>query len=738
MRCLQVVEILDDRHPLRLETPLEQSVFALRYVGPPIPGGKSGGPSQGAPPGGPPPKRVLFGERVGFVCSPGEREALTTSSLLPSSSSQQQQRQCVKKAKQKQQRSSRSQKGGEEQEEEELEGEEEEDDDDEYAYALSFCSEALLPPTERFPEDGAALDRLSEQLLLSSDGEQQQQQQQQHKRKKTHQAVPWLSAHESEGESETERFADSAADKHFLPWDAAPFNSSDSFMLSTRRVMNAICCASHFCLSSVFGGRRARLNCEWQVVYVDGWPHVILCSIPDVPLLHGEQLFVDYGSAWYEAADAASLRNARQQLRGMRLLQRRGGAAAAAAVAAAAAAAAAEDDEDEQTYSHDQLCALCYANALPNALMPQQAAAGRGGGGRSNQRQQKQHQKEEQRKRKQTEESGSEDEEEEEEAGRKEEGIVCDGCNRAFHLECVCRVQEPPSRDVEWFCCLCMHFARRVLKGRFFMGTGEAKAHQTVSSAEAAAVADAAGACDDVAVSNAAAAAADAVLPAPDPQLVLPPGLNEAAALAAAASAAAANAAAGKSLSSSAGEAATAAGGNGAEGRLPSSFPAAAAAVDAASAAARAGCCSPQSSSARAPVYASLKAGVSGGPALPEASPLQVLKPCGDCRKMFGQDANAITCRVHKLHFSQSAVVDGSWGDSPLVVCQTVIRASAASISPSAAAAMIHRMGSSGTPFVPLLGIYPGRTRVERKFKEGLFVVRREGSFLQALAGKLK
>ncbi|OEH76540.1 AP2 domain transcription factor ap2viia-7 [Cyclospora cayetanensis] len=426
----------------------------------------------------------------------------------------------------------------------------------------------------------------------------------------------------------------------------------DSFMLSTRRVMNAICCASHFCLSSVFGGRRARLNCEWQVVYVDGWPHVILCSIPDVPLLHGEQLFVDYGSAWYEAADAASLRNARQQLRGMRLLQRRGGAAAAAAVAAAAAAAAAEDDEDEQTYSHDQLCAL---------------------------------------------------------------------------------VQEPPSRDVEWFCCLCMHFARRVLKGRFFMGTGEAKAHQTSSSARAPVYASL----------KAAWRAAAGGLPVPR----------------------------------------------------------------------RAADASPSVAAADETLVAVPLEGVSGGPALPEASPLQVLKPCGDCRKMFGQDANAITCReekgrrkgtpvperdatprerrladrqedylkgklswcevdkkdmfavflrVHKLHFSQSAVVDGSWGDSPLVVCQTVIRAltdalvayrraeleteealrnpqeAAASISPSAAAAMIHRMGSSGTPFVPLLGIYPGRTRVERKFKEGLFVVRREGSFLQALAGKLK
>ena len=37
---------------------------------------------------------------------------------------------------------------------------------------------------------------------------------------------------------------------------------------------------------------------------------------------------------------------------------------------------------------------------------------------------------------------------------------------------------------------------------------------------------------------------------------------------------------------------------------------------------------------------------------------------------------------------------------------------------------MLRQMSSQTTAFIPLLGIFPGETKIERKFKEGLFVVR--------------
>ncbi|KAL7069090.1 hypothetical protein ACR3K2_03470 [Cryptosporidium serpentis] len=42
-----------------------------------------------------------------------------------------------------------------------------------------------------------------------------------------------------------------------------------------------------------------RINTQWHSVYIDGWPHILLTTIPGINIKNGDELSADFGSCWF-------------------------------------------------------------------------------------------------------------------------------------------------------------------------------------------------------------------------------------------------------------------------------------------------------------------------------------------------------------------------------------------------------------------------------------------------------
>ncbi|KAF8819814.1 AP2 domain transcription factor AP2VIIa-7 [Cardiosporidium cionae] len=71
------------------------------------------------------------------------------------------------------------------------------------------------------------------------------------------------------------------------------------FVLDSHDAYNEMSLLNHYGILAPFGDFRSQRNCEWQQVFVDGWPHVLLTSIPGVEINPGDELFADFGNDWF-------------------------------------------------------------------------------------------------------------------------------------------------------------------------------------------------------------------------------------------------------------------------------------------------------------------------------------------------------------------------------------------------------------------------------------------------------
>ncbi|CBZ52455.1 unnamed protein product [Neospora caninum Liverpool] len=468
---VQVIRLLDFRHPVRLVTPEEEDAYSLRYVGPRISAEHR--------------ERVIFGEYTGYVSSDEDLRA----------------------------------------------------DHPQYCFQLKFHREAFRDPhlvRTRGDDEGAEAPRRG--CGKSEKAEQ----------KKPERGGP-------------RKCGGDRAEETFQDWDARddrkaaaglPSLSSpplvsiphdEMYAVDSTDEFNEMSMVNHFQTVDLFGRRKCRINAEWQVVYVDAWPHIVLTSIPGVPINPGEELLADFGYDWFDQINAQCMRYCRRQLQAMRLRDK----LSAGALRAFLREQEEADEEEDETFSTDQLCFLCYANQKPGKETPrpgersearQRGSTGQQPGGRESgdgdagqdgaegaeaekeeeeretgaeqkpssggasvrrvgnregkkgggegeqvepsvglsRRRQGQAQppkrtplgKTRRGERGEGRQRGNGEETEDERNEKEERGIVCDGCNRAYHLECIHRTGDPPSDEYEWFCPLCILFAERVNETR--------------------------------------------------------------------------------------------------------------------------------------------------------------------------------------------------------------------------------------------------------------------------------
>ncbi|SBT49154.1 hypothetical protein POVWA2_057720 [Plasmodium ovale wallikeri] len=73
-----------------------------------------------------------------------------------------------------------------------------------------------------------------------------------------------------------------------------------TYAVDSSYMFNEMSLVNHYKTCSVFNNYDFRVNAEWQLVYLDGWPHIILTSIPGVEINTGEEIFADFGFEWFQ------------------------------------------------------------------------------------------------------------------------------------------------------------------------------------------------------------------------------------------------------------------------------------------------------------------------------------------------------------------------------------------------------------------------------------------------------
>ncbi|KEG04064.1 hypothetical protein YYE_00966 [Plasmodium vinckei vinckei] len=73
-----------------------------------------------------------------------------------------------------------------------------------------------------------------------------------------------------------------------------------TYAVDSSHMFNEMSLVNHYKTCSIFNNYDFRINAEWQIVYLDGWPHIILTSIPGVEIETGEEIFADFGFEWFD------------------------------------------------------------------------------------------------------------------------------------------------------------------------------------------------------------------------------------------------------------------------------------------------------------------------------------------------------------------------------------------------------------------------------------------------------
>ncbi|ORM40308.1 uncharacterized protein BXIN_2020 [Babesia sp. Xinjiang] len=174
--------------------------------------------------------------------------------------------------------------------------------------------------------------------------------------------------------------------------------NTSKFVLDSSQACNELSLVNHYQSIKVYGGEKWPVpNCEWQQVFLDGWPHVVLTSKVGVAVNPGDELVADFGALWFSKVEETAHKYIRNEVIGYRLGR----------VAARATALQLEMPQrplnkidvglkPNTVSTAAAMCAICYKTVED-----------------------------------QSESSTSEETELE------SESVSCDGCDRFFHIDCI-------------------------------------------------------------------------------------------------------------------------------------------------------------------------------------------------------------------------------------------------------------------------------------------------------------
>lgn len=87
------------------------------------------------------------------------------------------------------------------------------------------------------------------------------------------------------------------------------------FVLDSSVACNELSLVNHYQSVKAYGGEMwITPNCEWQQVFLDGWPHVVLTSKLGVAINPGDELVADFGGLWFSKVEETAHKQIRNEL----------------------------------------------------------------------------------------------------------------------------------------------------------------------------------------------------------------------------------------------------------------------------------------------------------------------------------------------------------------------------------------------------------------------------------------
>ncbi|KAF7456063.1 putative histone-lysine N-methyltransferase, H3 lysine-4 specific [Cryptosporidium felis] len=95
--------------------------------------------------------------------------------------------------------------------------------------------------------------------------------------------------------------------------------NDNEYIVSADKSCNEMAFLNHY--ECVFNNNfNFRINVQWHSVYLDGWPHIILTSIPGIGIKSGDELTADFGENWFHRIKRISENNVINELISLRSL----------------------------------------------------------------------------------------------------------------------------------------------------------------------------------------------------------------------------------------------------------------------------------------------------------------------------------------------------------------------------------------------------------------------------------
>ncbi|KAH8739331.1 protein with N-terminal apicomplexan-specific globular domain plus PHD domain [Cryptosporidium ryanae] len=89
--------------------------------------------------------------------------------------------------------------------------------------------------------------------------------------------------------------------------------NDNEYILSADKAFNEMALLNHYeCILN--NNFNFRINVQWHSVYIDGWPHIILTTIPGVGIKSGNELAADFGENWFSRIKHISEFNIKKEL----------------------------------------------------------------------------------------------------------------------------------------------------------------------------------------------------------------------------------------------------------------------------------------------------------------------------------------------------------------------------------------------------------------------------------------
>ncbi|CDJ36652.1 uncharacterized protein EMH_0093100 [Eimeria mitis] len=213
-------------------------------------------------------------------------------------------------------------------------------------------------------------------------------------------------------------------------------------VLDSHDACNQMSLVNHYGTIGLLGEKICHCNTEWQQVFVDGWPHIVLTTIPGVAIEPGEEVLADFGYDWFNRVQDASHKAIARELLDYRIGAKTG-ACQTLAPARNAECLVRDNDVTLQTRARmGEVCPYCHSDEIPvvaNASSKtslkvadsggKSAATGKQGTGERPQKSQPQ---------------GQQTIQATDVAGNEqampiwgEQVVHCDGCDRPCHLRCI-------------------------------------------------------------------------------------------------------------------------------------------------------------------------------------------------------------------------------------------------------------------------------------------------------------